>query len=124
LIVALTAIGCGGALPLSSEAPSTPVAVTQQKVAPSKSCAVHDVMLSVEPSDLYRHAYRIEASYVVATEEARCVAPAWTLIGREGQIIATKNPYVVHVQAKRDGARVTVTAAAANGRSASADLKF
>ena len=124
LMVALVSVGCGGGLPVAPDAVVTPAETVVLKIAPARTCAVQEVVLTVEPSDLIRLAYRVEASYVMASDDSSCTPPAWSLQGRGGRIAQTSNPYVVHVQSMRRGNVLTVVATAANGRTGSQDLKF
>lgn len=130
LAVALVAVGCGGAVPSSPDAAVLTTHTTDaaamasaEKAAP-RACAVLEVTLTAEPSTRYRRAYQVEASYLIAHQDYPCGSPTWSVSGRAGRILFTKNPFVVHVQSTERDHVLTVEAMAPNGRSASQDLKF
>lgn len=125
LLAAVTAVGCGGALPLTSDVPVSAVDATQLKAVPTgRICAVDQVLLHVDRSKLYRRAYRVEAEFLQGGVDLACAPPAWSLMERVGEIIPTKNPFVVHVRAIETGVVITVVATAPNGRTGTRELKF
>ncbi len=127
MLAALAAVGCGGALPLTSDVPVSPVDATQLKATPAPAprvCAVDQVLLEVQKSKLYRRAYRIDAQYLSTGADVNCAPPAWSLMERFGEIIPTKDPFVVHVRSIQTDVLVTIVATAPNGRTGIRELKF